>query len=150
MQRPTSEVGEGGALALGTEKFKLALGSHAWQGINLAVETKYGGDLSIVQQLDCNAVAQSVAARCVSGACVGHASYILAVCQQGLTTLVDRLRDGLAPIVLETLRFVHGTARLVDDNRDGVAEKIVGTWDAETDVGMGVTAMQIAFTAFVE
>lgn len=151
MQRPTSEVGEGGALALGNEQFKLALGSHAWQGINLAVETKYGGDLSIVRQLDCNAVAQSVAARCVSaGSCVGHASDILAVCQQGVATLVDRLRDGLAPIVLETLRFVHGTARLVDDNRDGVAEKIVGTWDAETDVGMGVSTMQIAFTAFVE
>jgi hypothetical protein len=149
-QKPTSEVGVGGALALGDEHFKLALGSHAWQGINLGVATKYGGDLSIVQKLDCNAVAQSVAARCVSTSCVGHASDILAVCQLGVTTLVDHLRDGLAPIVLESLRFTHGTAHLVDDNHDGVAEKIVGTWDAEADLGMGASPMQIAFTALAD
>jgi len=149
-QKPTSEVGVGGALALGDEHFKLALGSHAWQGINLAVATKYGGDLSIVQNLDCNAVAQSVAARCVSSSCVGHASDILAVCQLGVTTLVGHLRDGLAPIVLESLRFTHGTAHLVDDNHDGVAEKIVGTWDAEADLGMGASTMQIAFTALAD
>jgi len=149
-QKPTSEVGAGGTLALGDEHFKLALGSHAWQGINLGVATKYGGDLSIVQNLDCNAVAQSVAARCVSGSCVGHASDILAVCQLGVTTLVDHLRDGLAPIVLESLRFADGTAHLVDDNRDGVAEKIVGTWDAEADLGMGASPMQIAFTAHAD
>jgi hypothetical protein len=147
-QKPTSEVGAGGALALGDEQFKLALGSHAWQGINLAVVSKYGGDLTIVQHLDCNAVAQSVAARCVSGSCVGHASDLLAVCQQGVTALVDQLRDGLDPIMLQTLHLARGAATLVDDNHDGVAEKIQGTWDAEVDVGMGVTPMQIAFTAF--
>jgi len=147
-QKPTAEVGAGGALALGDEHFKLALGSHAWQGINLAVESKYGGDLTIVQHLDCNAVAQSVAARCVSGSCVGHGSDILAVCQQGVTSLVDQLRDGLTPIVLQTVHFAHGAATLVDVNRDGIGEKIQGTWDAELDVGTGATPMQIAFTAF--
>ena len=150
MQKPTSEVGAGGVLAVGDEHFKLALGSHAWQGIDLGVATKYGGDLSIVQNLDCNAVSQSVAARCVSSSCVGHASDILAVCQLGMTTLVDHLRDGLAPIVLESLRFTHGTAHLVDDNHDGVAEKIEGTWDAEADLGMGASPMQIAFTALAD
>jgi hypothetical protein len=150
MQKPTSDVSASGALVLGDEHFKLALGSHAWQGINLGVTTKYGGDLSIVQNLDCNAVAQSVAARCVSTSCVGHASDILAVCQLGMTTLVGQLRDGLAPIVLESLRFTHGTAQLVDDNHDGVAEKIEGTWDAEADLGIGASPMQIAFTALAD
>jgi hypothetical protein len=140
-------VGEGGALAMGDQHFKLAIGSHAWQGIGLAVETKYGGDLSIVQHLDCNAVAQSVAARCVSGTCVGHASDLLALCQAGVTALVADLRDGLVPVELDT-HFVRGTARLVDDTRDDVADRIVdGTWDAETDVGAGVQATQVAFTA---
>ena len=148
MQRPTSEVREGGALALGDQHFGLAFGSHAWQGLNLAVETKYGGDLSIVQHLDCNAVAQSVAARCVSGSCVGHVTDLLAVCQRGMTTLVDRLEAGLAPVVLDALRFAPCMARLVDANHDGVGEQIVGTWDAQTDVGTGMHATQIAFTAF--
>jgi hypothetical protein len=147
MQKPTAEIGEGGALALGEHRFKLALGSHTWHGLNLAVETKYGGDLSIVEHLDCDAVAQSVAARCVSGVCVGHASDILAVCQQGVTNLVDHLRDQLSPIVLDA-HLVSGTAHLVDGDQNGVAEQIVGTWDAETDAGTGVHAAQISFTAF--
>ncbi|HET9992919.1 MAG TPA: hypothetical protein VFQ65_30495, partial [Kofleriaceae bacterium] len=147
-QQTTAELGDGGALALGDQHFALAIGNHAWQGLGLAVQVRYGGDLSIVQQLDCNAVAQAVAARCVSGSCVGHASDLVAICQQGMTALVTRLRDGLTPIVLHTLRFVDGTAKLVDDNRDGVAEKIDGTWDVQTDVGTGVQASQVAFTAF--
>ena len=55
---------------------------------------------------------------------------------------------GLAPIVLDSLRFTHGTATLVDDDHNGVAEKIQGTWDAQVDLGAGASAMQIAFTAF--
>jgi len=147
-QKPTADVEAGGALTLGDEHFKLAIGSHAWQGINLAVETKYGGDLTIVQSLDCNAVAQSVAAKCVSSSCVGHASDLLAVCQAGVTALVSQLRDGLAPIVLDSLRLAHGTATLVDDDHNGVAEKIQGTWDAQVDLGAGASPIQIAFTAF--
>jgi hypothetical protein len=146
-QRPTSQVAAGGALTVGDHHFALALGSHAWQGLGLGVEAKYGGDLSIVQHLDCNAVAQSVAARCMSGSCVGHASDISAICRQGTTALVDHLRDALAPIVLDTLRFTHGTAHLVDDNGDGVADHIMGTWDGETSVGAGMHAIQVAFTA---
>ena len=69
------------------------------------------------------------------------------VCRTGLTSLVDHLRDALAPIELTSLRFAHGTAHLVDDNRDGVADQIVdGTWDAETDLGTGARATQVSFT----
>jgi hypothetical protein len=147
MQHPTAEVGMGGALAVGDQHFKLALGSHAWQALNLAVETNYGGDLSLVQHLNCDAIAQAVAARCVSGVCVGHASDLQALCQQGVTTLVDRLRDGLAPVVLD-VHFADGTGHLVDADHNGVAEQIVGTWDAETNDGLGARATSIAFTAF--
>ena len=72
---------------------------------------------------------------------------ILTVCQSGMTTLVDRLRDGLSPVVLDDLHFTHGTAHLVDDNQDGIADEIVGTWEAETTVGTGMHASEIAFTA---
>jgi len=147
-QQPTAQVGKGGALALGDHHFALALGSHAWQGLGIAVQTKYGGDMSIVQNLDCKAIAQAVAARCISGSCVGHASDLVTVCQAGMAALVDRLRDGLTPIVLDTLRFVDGNAHLVDDDQNGVAEKIDGTWDVQTDVGTGAHPAQFAFTAF--
>lgn len=147
IQKTTATVAEGGALEVGDQHYKLGFGAHAWHAINLATSTMYGGDLSIVEHLDCTAVAQAVAARCVSGTCVGHASEIAAVCQNGLTELVDHLRTALAPIALTSLRFAHGAARLVDDNRDGVADQIVeGTWDAETDVGTGAHAIQVVFS----
>ena len=41
-------------------------------------------------------------------------------------------------------RFASGTARLVDDNRDGYADRILdGAWDAEIDDGMGTHASTI-------
>jgi hypothetical protein len=65
-----------------------------------------------------------------------------------MTSLVGDLRDELGPVQLSTFRFTHGTARLVDTSGDGVADKIVdGTWDAETDAGMGPRTTSIAFSA---
>jgi hypothetical protein len=147
-QKPSVTVAEAGALALGDQKFGLAFGSHAWQAIELATGQTFGGGIEIIEKLDCNAVAQSVAARCVSSTCVGHASDLLAVCQQGLTAMVDQLRGSLTPVVLDSLRFKSGAARLVDDNQDGYADRILdGTWNTETDDGMGVQTSQVAFTA---
>lgn len=147
-QQTTATVSEGGAVVLGDQRFGLALGSHAWQGLGLAVQAKYGVELTAVQQIDCNAVAQAVAARCISSTCVGHASDLVTICQQGMTGLVDRMRDSLTPITLSTLRFVDGNAKLIDDNRDGVAEKLSGTWDVQIDVGAGAHTSQSAFTGF--
>jgi len=142
------DVEAGGALTLGDEHFKLAIGSHAWQGINLGVESKYGGDLTIVQNLDCNAVAQSVEARCVSELVRGHASDLLAVCQARR----DVARHSAARRALADLdRFVAPRAGHRDAGRrrsQWVAEQIQGTWDAQVDLGTGANSMQIAFTAF--
>jgi hypothetical protein len=146
--KPTATVGLAGALQLGDQHFGLAFGSHAWQALDLATNQRFGGSVTIIEQLDCNAIAQAVAARCISGTCVGHASDLATVCKNGLSTLVEELRDSLAPIDLATLRFASGAARLVDDNNDGIADRIVeGTWQTETDAGTGVHATQVAFTA---
>lgn len=147
-QKPAATVGAGGALALGDQKFSLAFGNHAWQALELATTQTFGSGIESIEKLDCNAIAQSVAARCISSTCVGHASDLLAVCRQGLTAMVDQLRGSLTPVVLDSLRFASGTAHLVDHNRDGVAEQILdGTWNAEIDAGMGAHAAQIAFSA---
>jgi hypothetical protein len=146
--KPTATVGAAGALQLGDQHFGLAFGSHAWQALNLAANQMFGGDVTIIQQVDCNAIAQAVAARCISGSCVGHASDLATVCKNGLTTLVDQLRDALAPIELHTLRFTSGTGHLLDDDHDGIADRIgEGTWQTETDTGAGVHAAQVTFTA---
>ena len=147
-QKPSATIAEAGALALGDQKFGLAFGSHAWQAIELASGQALGGGIEIMEKLDCNAVAQAVAARCVSSTCVGHSSDLLAVCQKGLTSMVDQLRGSLTPVVLDSLRFKSGAAKLVDDNQDGYADRILnGTWDTETDDGMGVKSSQVAFSA---
>jgi hypothetical protein len=147
-QSTTATVAAGGALALGDQWFGLAFGNHAWQAINLASTKVHGGDLSLIETVNCDAIAQKVAARCLSGTCVGHIDELVTICLQGMTSLVGDLRDELGPVQLGTFRFVHGAARLVDTSGDGVADKIVdGTWEAETDAGMGARMTSIAFSA---
>ncbi|MFT3697983.1 MAG: hypothetical protein QM831_32885 [Kofleriaceae bacterium] len=143
-QKPDVTVGAGGALTIGDQTFGLAFGAHAWQGINLAMTNTYGGDLTMLQNLDCAKVATAVAAKCSGSSCVGHASDIQAVCTQGLAALVSDLRDSLSPIELDSIHFAHGAAKLVDAGGDGVAEKMTnGTWDAQ----ISDKASQIGFTA---
>lgn len=147
-QRTSAGVAAAGALALGDQKFSLAFGSHAWQAINLASTKLYSSDLRFIEGVNCESIAQKVAARCVSGTCVGHTAELITVCRQGLTSLVGHLRDELAPVEMDTFRFASGTARLLDTSGDGVADKIVdGTWQAETDAGMGVRTTTVAFSA---
>lgn len=113
-QRPTAAVGAGGALELGDEKFTLALGAHAWQALELAVQQRYGHDLE-------------------------HA-----FTTSTWPSLVAELRDALAPVALDA-HFIAGTAQLVDTTGDGIADSLAGTWQAENDVGLGATSMEIAF-----
>lgn len=137
-QHPTAEVGAGGALEVGDETFTLALGDHAWHALELAVQSRDGGDVASAARVDCNAVATAVAAH------VGHASDVLAACQLGTSALVGDLSAALAPIALDA-HFIAGTAQLVDADGDGIADSLAGTWQAENDVGSGATSMEIAF-----
>lgn len=149
LQRPTATVGAGGALQLGEQRFALAFGNHAWQAINLASEQLFGGDVSILARVDCGAFGRAVAARCVSGTCVGHASELENACKSGLGTLVEELRAQITPIEIGDVHFASGSARLVDDGRDGIADRIVeGTWDAKMDHGQGARRVTATFVAF--
>ena len=149
LQHPVASVGIGGALTIGEQRFALAFGNHAWQAINLASSNLYSGDVSVLTGVDCSAVSRAVAAKCVSGACVGHASELETVCKSGLTSLVGDLRSQVTPIEIGDVHLVSGTARLVDDGHDGVADRIVdGRWTAETDVGQGAHAATATFVAF--
>jgi hypothetical protein len=149
LQRPTASVGVGGALTIGEQRFGLAFGSHAWQAINLASTTLYGGDLSIIAGIDCGGVARAVAAKCVSGSCVGHATEIESACKIHLASLVDDVRANVTPIEIGDIHLASGAAKLVDDGTDGLADRIVdGTWDAEVDMGDGARAVTATFDGF--
>jgi len=147
VQRPTADVAAAGALALGEHRFGLGFGAHAWQAINLASMQRYGADVSIFTSVvNCGALAQVVAAKCVSGTCVGHAQDIAAICTNGLAGTIGELGMQLASVKLSAMRFVHGSARLVDSTGDGIADRIVdGSWDAQTDVGAGPVAATATF-----
>jgi hypothetical protein len=150
IQHPTVTVGEAGALSLGDEQFGLAYGAHAWQGINLAGTSLYGADVasSLSSGLRCDTLAQTIAAKCVNTSCVGHASQIQAICEAGITKLAGDLRSDIAAFSVDSLRFSQGNARLVDDDKNGEADRIVdGMWTAAIDAGAGSRAVTATFTA---
>lgn len=150
MQQASATVAAGGTLTMGPQKFSLGFGAHAWQGINLANDALFGTDVAttLTSSVDCRAIAQVVATRCVNTACVGNAAPIEAVCTAGVAALMDTLRDRMPSFALDTFRYVSGTGRLVDDNRNGEAERIVdGAWDVEIDLGSGPRHLTGTFTA---
>ncbi len=150
-QLTTAAIDDGAdTVTLGDQRFGLAFGSHAWQAIGLASTTLYAGDLrsTLANAVACPSLAQAVASRCVEAFCVGHAVQLEALCTRSIDLLVAEAGRQIAAFDLDVLRFVEGNARLVDDNIDGVAERIVdGTWSAETDIGLGVRTSSARFSA---
>lgn len=150
IQRPTADVTEGGKLTLGDQRFGLALGSHAWQGINLASTQLFGSDLhtTLIKAVNCPALAQAVSTKCSGGSCVGNASLVRAVCEGSVDALVGELREHVPSFELDVFRLVQGSARLVDNDLDGIAERIVdGTWETETKLAVEVRRAPAMFTA---
>jgi hypothetical protein len=140
MQRADVTVGEAGALWLGDQTFRVGFGNHVWHGLNLASTSLFGASLeqALVMALDCRTLAQAVAARCYNGSCVGNVIRLEAICETGTRALAARLAERIAAFELRTVRFTQGTATLVDDNRDGIADRIVdGRWQAEIDGASG-------------
>jgi len=149
-QEPSIQVAEGGALSVGDQHFGLAYGEYAWQGINLASTSVFGGDVrtTLGKAVNCTSLAHAIASKCVLSVCVGHEDLIDGICEGGLDALVAQVHDRLAEFKLDVFRFITGEARLVDDDQDGVADRIVdGTWDAEMNLGLGLRKAPATFSA---
>jgi len=149
-QYPTLTVAEAGAITLGDEKFGIAFGDHAWSGISIASTTMYGGGVqaTLTSGINCSTLAKNVAARCSGSSCVGHESQLRAICDGAGAALHGQLRERVAAFKLDVFRFTAGTARLVDDHGDGIADRIDnGTWDFEMDRGTGLQRLTATFTA---
>ena len=149
-QQPTITVGAAGALAIGEQHFGLNYGDYAWTALNGEVATLFGGDLrtTLGHAIDCAAIAHTVASKCVLGVCVGHESDLDSMCTGGLDGLVNILHDQFTMLDQDALELATGTATLVDDDGDGVADRITsGTWDAQMNLGMGLRHTPATFTA---
>ena len=147
---PTIDLASGGALTIGDEHFGFELGEYAWDGVNAASTALFGGDLqtTLTNAIDCPQLAQTIAGKCVLGVCVGHASDLQAICDGGIGALVNAVHDQLAQFNTDAFHFAQGTGTLVDDDGDGVADRIVnGTWTAEMNLGMGLRHTPATFTA---
>lgn len=146
---PTLFVAEAGAVTFGDQHFGLQFGEYAWQIINEQCTAQFGHDLrtTIGNAINCPGLAQAVSSKCVLGVCVGHKSEIEAVCEGGLDLVVGQVHKELAKLNIDVFHYASGSAPLVDDDQDGIADRIVdGVWDAEMNLGLGLRHTPATFT----
>ena len=149
MQQPEITVAADGTLSLGEQRFGLAYGAHAWQGIDAASTHLYGDTVraTLGAAINCPALATAVSKQCLLDVCVGHETELRQICEGGLDKLVDVTRAKFAEIVIEELHFSKGDARLVDDDGDGVNDRITdGVWQAELNLGLGLSTVAAQFS----
>jgi hypothetical protein len=153
-QHPTITVAEGGAVGFGDQKFGLNFGDYAWDSINQVSTNVFGGDIraTLGKAMNCPGLAHTIAGKCVgvlgANVCVGHETELKQICEGGLDQIVNAVHDRFAAYDIDAFRFKSGTARLVDDDSDGVADRIVdGVWDGELNIGMGLRHAPATFTA---
>jgi len=149
-QEPDVYVAEGGALSLGEQHFGLNYGEYAWQGIELISTQVFGADVrtALGNAINCPNLAHNVAGKCVLGVCVGHEAELTSICNGGLDYLVQQAHDRLAALRVEALHLASGQAKLVDDDGDGVGDRIVdGAWNAEMNIGLGLRHAPATFEA---
>jgi hypothetical protein len=138
VQQASVSVEEAGRISFGEHQFALAFGQHAWHAINLVSQTLYAAApaAAIASHMDCGALAESVASRCIDTECVGHSAELQGICEQTVTLLASNLGSGLTTFDATTVHYVAGTAHLVDDDRDGLATAIAdGVWSPELMLG---------------
>ncbi|MBA2543031.1 MAG: hypothetical protein H0V17_25545 [Deltaproteobacteria bacterium] len=140
-QDPNVQVSEGGFVHVGEQHFGLMYGEYAWQGIEAASTQLFGQGVraTLGKAVNCTALAANIADKCVLGVCVGHQGLIEDICEGGLDTIVNLAHDAMAANKIEALHLISGTVRLVDDDGDGVGDRLVdGVWDAEMNLGLGL------------
>lgn len=57
-----------------------------------------------------SSIVQTVATKCISGACVGHAAELTERCASAVTSLIEDPRSQVAPVDVEVMLFSHGRA----------------------------------------
>ncbi len=116
-------------------------GEYAWQGLETASTQLFGQGIraTLGKAVNCPALANTIADKCVLGVSVGHKGLIEDICEGGLDTIVNLAHNAMAANKIEALHLISGSVRLVDDDGDGVGDRLVdGNWDAEMNLGLGL------------
>ncbi|MBE7453113.1 MAG: hypothetical protein HS111_30865 [Kofleriaceae bacterium] len=146
----TAAVGDAGALSVSGHGFGVPYGKLAWRAIEDQVRARYGADLRglLGRQVDCPAMAASVARRCVLGVCVGHEAELRAICEAGLDEAVAQVRSRVEAATVQPLALDAGAATMYDGAfSDGVCSSIEGgVWTARLDTGHGLRPAPATFT----
>jgi hypothetical protein len=130
-------------MVLGDHAFGLPLGQYAFTAIEHEIARFEGVATlraALGAEIDCAAAAHDVASRGVLGMTVGHEDEVHEICAAALDVLADELEEQVLGLDINTLRFRRGTARLIDNGGDGVADQLAGTWDVVLDLGQGERA----------
>ncbi len=134
-----------GTLEIGSHRFGLLFGHAAYQAFESMVLARYGTDVRglLGQAIDCPAVADDVANRCVLGVCVGHRSMLVDLCDGALDQAAQEIREQFDVFDAEVLRLSRGDVT-IRSSLDG-SELIDGTWVAEAELGQGLRSLPARF-----
>lgn len=137
-------------LSIGDHMFSVAYGHYAWQALEAEITSTYGTNIRglLGSAINCPAIAQAVANKCVFGQCVGHATEITQICERGLDEVVARAKAKLETFRFDALQLQAGTATMVDANNDRLAESLTGgVWTAKINAGQGLRNAPASFSA---
>jgi len=136
-------AGEDAHLQVDDHAFGLPYGSYVLAALDQAMAYRYGTDLrgALGLLIDCDAMAASVAGKCVLGACIGHQSTLVAICDSGVDLAYQQLTDRIRALNFDALRQ-SGQAQMWDAAMAGDAGDLridrlaTGNWAASIDFGM--------------
>lgn len=138
---------EGGVTYLEVEEhqFGLLFGQAAFNAFESLVQSHYGTNVRGVlgRAIDCPAVGDSVASKCVLGVCVGHAELLEGLCDGALDSAAAKLEEQFAVLDVEVLVLERGVATVVLTN--GGSELRDGRWNAQAQLGQGLRELPATF-----
>jgi hypothetical protein len=137
-------------LTIGEHTYGLPYGEYAWQAMETKMVSTYGADARtyLGMLVNCPAIANAVANKCVLGLCVGHKTELTAICERGLDEVVAIAQRKVLAQRFDALRHTSGTATVVDANHDGQIDRLDnGVWNAQIDATQGLRSVPATFVA---
>ncbi len=138
------------ALVIGDHRYGLPYGQFAWSALEAQITAEYGKPVRALlgDAINCPAVAQAVATKCVLSLCVGHKAELTEICERGVDEVVAVARRKFEALTFEAIRNERGTATLVDGDHDGRFDTMTGgVWKAQINASQGLRAVPATFTA---
>jgi hypothetical protein len=143
-------------VTVGDHAMGVPFGHYALEALRTILDSRYGAPTiraAVGQIVDCRAVAESVAARCIGFVCVGHADELEEVCSGGLDAAASQLEEKILAIDYRAIRLrsgvaiASGVALDPEGSLATVDALAAGVWTATVDLGQGEEDASATFTA---